>query len=84
MAPQVAGPLRLTSGDLVDLGIVDEVIGETKADLRAAVRSALATAVPGDRLRRADAVSQASGSATDSPAAHGGGGGDGSSKICPA
>lgn len=59
LAPQVAEPLRLTSDDLFDLGIADEVIGETAADVRVAIRAALASAVPGDRLRRADAVSQA-------------------------
>ncbi len=57
LAAEVAGPLRLTSVDLLDLGIADEVIGETASDVQAAVRSALASAKPGDRLRRADRVS---------------------------
>ncbi|MDQ6696578.1 MAG: acetyl-CoA carboxyl transferase [Actinomycetota bacterium] len=59
LAPQVAEPLRLTSQDLLDLGVVDDVIGETGADVQVAVCGALASAVPGERLRRADAVSQA-------------------------
>jgi len=59
LAPRVAEPLRLTSSDLLDLGIVDEVIGETAADVQIAVRAALASAKPADRLQRADAVSRA-------------------------
>lgn len=57
-APQVAAPLRLTSRDLLDLGIVDDVIGESTADVQVAIRLALASAQPGDRLRRADAASE--------------------------
>ena len=55
---QVAATLRLTSRDLFDLGIADEIIGEDEDDVGAAVLRALASAEPGDRLRRADAVSQ--------------------------
>lgn len=57
--PEVAEQLRLTSGDLVALEIADEVIGETADDVRTAVRHALASAKPGDRLQRADRASQA-------------------------
>lgn len=58
-AAEVAGPLRLTSGDLLDLGIVDGVIDESAADVHAAVRNALSVARQGDRLRRVDAAAQA-------------------------
>ena len=51
-APEVAERLRLTSADLVDLGIVDGMAPED--DLRAAVLDALDRAEVGDRGRRFD------------------------------
>ena len=53
-AAQRAEDLRLTSGDLLRLGIVDEVIQETDEAVRRAVARALDEAVVGDRLRRFD------------------------------
>jgi len=55
-AADVAEKLKLTSADLLALGIVDEVVPETVAAVRAAVRLAFEQAQPGDRLRRADAA----------------------------
>ncbi len=55
-APEVAERLRLTSRDLADLGIVDEVIGENQDELDAAVAEALDKAVVGDRARRFDSA----------------------------
>ena len=55
-APRVAALLRLTSADMADLGIVDEVIPEGQSALDAAVAKALDEAVPGDRHRRFDAA----------------------------
>jgi acyl-CoA carboxylase subunit beta len=53
-APALAERLRLTSADLVDLGIADAVVPDD--DLLPAVTAALAAAVPGDRARRFDAA----------------------------
>jgi acetyl-CoA carboxylase alpha subunit len=55
-APAVAELLKLTSGDMRSLGIVDGVIGEGQEALDDAVAEALDQAVPGDRERRFDAV----------------------------
>jgi acetyl-CoA carboxylase carboxyl transferase subunit beta len=55
-APELAARLRLTSADLLDLGIVDGVIAEDTSALRAALAAALAAARPGDRRRRFDAA----------------------------
>ena len=57
-APEVAEQLRLTSGDLLDLGIVDAVVAESDDAMRTAVAGALAAAAPGDRGRRADAATE--------------------------
>ncbi|HVF73486.1 MAG TPA: carboxyl transferase domain-containing protein [Acidimicrobiales bacterium] len=57
-APTVAEHLRLASRDLLDLGIVDEVVPETVDQVRAAVRRAVGEARPGDRHRRLDAATQ--------------------------
>jgi acetyl-CoA carboxylase carboxyl transferase subunit beta len=51
-APAVADRLRLTSADMAELGIVDEVIPEGQSALDAAVEGALDTAVPGEREER--------------------------------
>ncbi len=55
-ADELAEPLRLTSAELIGLGIADGVLPELAADragcLRQAVTSAIATAMPGDRDRR--------------------------------
>ena len=53
-APQLAESLGLRPRRLVELGIVDGVVGESDDALRAAVLDALADAVPGDRDRRID------------------------------
>jgi acetyl-CoA carboxylase carboxyl transferase subunit beta len=55
-APELAEKLKLTSHDLLALGIVDEVVAETVEDVRMAVSRALHDAQPGDRLRRVDAA----------------------------
>lgn len=57
-ASEVAEWLRLTSRDLLDLGIVDEVLSEPTepSGLRDAIVGALDAATPGDRLRRFDAA----------------------------
>jgi acetyl-CoA carboxylase carboxyl transferase subunit beta len=55
-APVLADRLRLTSTDLLDLGIVDEVIADGQDALDAAVTRALDVAEPGDRIRRLDAA----------------------------
>jgi acetyl-CoA carboxylase carboxyl transferase subunit beta len=57
-AAGVAGQLRLTSGDLLDLGIVDEVVGETPEAMARSVAAALGGARPGDRSRRFDAATE--------------------------
>lgn len=55
-ADELAGPLKLTSAELIGLGIADGVLPELAADrvscLRQAVASALGIALPGDRDRR--------------------------------
>jgi acyl-CoA carboxylase subunit beta len=43
---------RVTSGDLLRLGVVDAVVPETVPDVRQAVAQALGEACPGGRLRR--------------------------------
>ena len=55
--PQLAAQLKLTSTDLLQLGIVDEVISEE--DPAAAVIAALEKALPGRRRERPDAVTEA-------------------------
>jgi acetyl-CoA carboxylase alpha subunit len=55
-AGELAGPLKLTSSELIGLGIADGVLPELAVDrvscLRQAVASALSIALPGDRDRR--------------------------------
>jgi acyl-CoA carboxylase subunit beta len=53
-AAELTRSFRLTSGDLMRLGIVDAVVPETVAAVRQAVARALGEARPGDRLRRPD------------------------------
>jgi acetyl-CoA carboxylase alpha subunit len=53
-APALADRLRLTASDLLELGIVDEVVGEDAASVEAALRAAFAEARTGDRRRRFD------------------------------
>jgi acetyl-CoA carboxylase alpha subunit len=55
-APRMAGRLRLTSADLLELGIVDAVVAEDPGTLGGQVAAALAEAEPGDRSRRFDAA----------------------------
>jgi acetyl-CoA carboxylase carboxyl transferase subunit beta len=55
-APARAADLKLTAGDLLALGIVDEVIREDVTAVRKAVLRAIDDAVPGDRRRRPDAA----------------------------
>jgi acetyl-CoA carboxylase alpha subunit/acetyl-CoA carboxylase beta subunit len=55
-AAEVADRLWLTSGDMLELGIVDEVIGEDQQDLDEAVGRALREAIVRERDRRWDAV----------------------------
>ena len=54
--PELAEKLKLTSPDLLALGIVDEVVSETVDEVRMSVSRALHDAQPGDRLRRVDAA----------------------------
>ncbi|MBK9181082.1 MAG: acetyl-CoA carboxylase carboxyl transferase subunit beta [Acidimicrobiales bacterium] len=58
-AADLAPLLRLTSADLLGLGVADEVIAEGQAALEEAVVRALDEAVPGDRSRRFDTVTRA-------------------------
>ena len=58
-APEVAERLRMTSTDLLDLGIVDKVVPDDVEGTVAAIRIALDEAKVGDRERRADRVSEA-------------------------
>ena len=55
-ADELADPLRLTSAELIGLGIADGVLSELAVDqvsfLEQAVVSAIGTAMPGDRDRR--------------------------------
>jgi len=55
-AAEVAGRLRLTSADMLDLGVVDEVIAEDQEALDRAVARALEEATRGERDGRWDAV----------------------------
>jgi acetyl-CoA carboxylase alpha subunit/acetyl-CoA carboxylase beta subunit len=55
-AADVAERLRLTSGDMLELGVVDEVIGEDQDAVDEAVARALEGATRGERNRRWDAV----------------------------
>jgi acetyl-CoA carboxylase carboxyl transferase subunit beta len=55
-AAEVADRLRLTSGDMLELGIVDEVIDEDQRAIDDAVGRALRHASVGERDRRWDAV----------------------------
>lgn len=57
-APEVAEFLKLTSKDLVALGIADAVIPEGQEALNAAVADALKHARVGDRTRRLDAATR--------------------------
>lgn len=57
-APQVAVHLGLTSGDLLELGVVDAVVPDDIAATVKAVVAALGEAQPGDRRRRTDAATQ--------------------------
>ena len=57
-APEVAEALRLTSGDLHRLGIVDAVVDESATAMAEAVAAALDVAEPGDRRRRFDAATE--------------------------
>lgn len=56
-AAEVAGDLRLTSADLLELGIVDAVVPDDLAGTTVAVREALRSARPGDRLDRLERAS---------------------------
>lgn len=55
-APNVAEHLRLTSGDMLDLGVADEVVAEGQHALDAAVAAGLESAEPGERAARFDRV----------------------------
>lgn len=61
-APELTRHLKLTAQHLAQIGVVDEVMDELAADagarLRASIRTALLTAVPSDRDRRIDTVTQ--------------------------
>ncbi|MER5628422.1 carboxyl transferase domain-containing protein [Streptosporangium sp. NPDC002544] len=61
-APEAADSLRLTAADLLELGLVDEVLpdgGPSAVErVRAAVLRALEEAVPGDRLDRVDGATR--------------------------
>jgi acetyl-CoA carboxylase carboxyl transferase subunit beta len=57
-APDVAEQLKLTSGDLVALGIVDAVVPEVAGALDTAVRAALDGAVVGARRARFDRATE--------------------------
>ena len=58
-AAERAEDLKLTSADLLRLGVVDEVIQENDAALRKAIVRSLDTAVVGHRHERFDAVTRA-------------------------
>jgi acetyl-CoA carboxylase carboxyl transferase subunit beta len=55
-SPDVADRLKLSSTDLHELGLADEVIPEGQTALDEAVTRALTTATPGDREARFDAA----------------------------
>ncbi len=50
----MADRLALTSTDMIELGVVDEVIAEGQTALDKAVAAALEDAVPGEREARFD------------------------------
>ena len=52
----MAEQLRLTSADLLELGVIDDVVGEHPDDVVKAVVEALDVAEPGDRFRRVDSA----------------------------
>lgn len=56
---QRAEQLKLRSTDLLSLGIVDAVLAEDEAAVRAAIAQAFDEAAPGDRRRRPDAATAA-------------------------
>jgi acetyl-CoA carboxylase alpha subunit len=62
-ADELAGSLRLTSAELIGLGIADGVLPELAVDrvscLQQAVTNAIGTALPGDRDRRIAAATKA-------------------------
>jgi acetyl-CoA carboxylase alpha subunit len=59
LAPEVAPALKLTSRDLVDLGVVDGAVGDTTDAVVDAVRGFLAEPPPpGRRLERFDAATE--------------------------
>jgi acetyl-CoA carboxylase carboxyl transferase subunit beta len=51
--------LRITSADLLGLGVIDALVPETLSGTRQAVAEALAQARPGDRLARASSATAA-------------------------
>jgi acetyl-CoA carboxylase carboxyl transferase subunit beta len=53
-AAEVAAKLKLTSVELLDLGIVDEVLAEDEESVRSGLRAGLREAEAGDRRRRID------------------------------
>ena len=55
-AAEAAGALRLTSAELLSLGIIDGVLAEDVASVKRGVLEALDAATPGDRERRFDAA----------------------------
>jgi acetyl-CoA carboxylase carboxyl transferase subunit beta len=57
-APEIAEWLKLTSKDIVSLGIADAVVPEQPDALHAAVAQALDDATVGDRTRRLDAATR--------------------------
>ncbi|MCU1462209.1 MAG: Acetyl-CoA carboxylase carboxyl transferase subunit beta [Acidimicrobiales bacterium] len=57
-APDLAERLRLTSRDLVEMGIADATVAEDADAMAGAISDALAAAEPGDRRRRFDTVTE--------------------------
>ena len=57
-APELANRLRLTSADVVGMGVADKVVAEDEATLAEAIAAAYDEAEPGDRRRRFDAVTE--------------------------
>jgi acetyl-CoA carboxylase carboxyl transferase subunit beta len=53
-APELAARLRLTSRELLELGIVDAVVAEDSSSIHDALLAAIDHAHPGDRRRRFD------------------------------
>ncbi|KRE98010.1 hypothetical protein ASG88_17680 [Nocardioides sp. Soil777] len=66
-APELTRDLRMTAADLQHIGVVDAVVAEDVAAVRRAVVGALATAVPGQRDQRIDAVTARSTTRTVTP-----------------